>query len=93
MSPRAHFGLRLSGLILLVALAAWPRTRESGHDPPVVPVANAAHPAAKKAAVRHTGRTLAARVDRAPRPRAGQPAATTEELLPGAEMDPGALTN
>ena len=62
MSRRAHLGLRLSGLLLLLAVGVWPRSRGEHHDRAALGVATAAHLAV----------TTAARlqVDEAPRPRA-----------------------
>lgn len=73
MSPRAHLGLRLSGLLLLLAVAVWPRSRRDHHDRAVLGVATTAHLAVTTAARLET--------DEAPRPRAARaPAETLDEL-------------
>jgi hypothetical protein len=36
MTARTHLGLRLAGLLVLVALALVPRTRHGHHDPAIV---------------------------------------------------------
>ena len=73
MSPRAHLGLRLSGLLLLLAVAAWPRSRGEHHDRAVLGVATPAHLAVTTAARLH--------VDHAPRPRAARATADVLEEL------------
>jgi hypothetical protein len=71
MSPRAHLGLRLSGLLLLLVMSVWPRSRSEHPDRTVGPVATPAHFAV----------TTAARLDgdREPRPRAARVAMSVAE--------------
>ncbi|OJY29574.1 MAG: hypothetical protein BGO98_47910 [Myxococcales bacterium 68-20] len=71
MSARAHLGLRLSGLLLLLAVTVWPRSRGEHHDRAVAGVATPAHLAV----------TTAARleVDEAPRPRAARAADDSDD--------------
>ncbi|MBX3209486.1 MAG: hypothetical protein KF764_30915 [Labilithrix sp.] len=83
MSPRAHLGLRLSGLIVLLAVAVWPRSRDGHPDRAALGVVSETHLAA----------TTAARlqVDEAPRPRAATPTRGDEDDL-GAPADDSTLT-
>ena len=71
MSARAHLGLRLSGLLLLLAVTVWPRSRGEHHDRAALGVATPAHLAV----------TTAARleVDEAPRPRAARAANDSDD--------------
>jgi hypothetical protein len=57
-----HLALRLSGLLVLLAVASWPRSRGEHHDRAIAGVASKAHSPV----------TTSARLDgdRAPRPRA-----------------------
>lgn len=64
MSPRAHLGLRLAGLLVLLAVAAWPRSGAERQDRAALRVATGAHFAATTAARLH--------IDEAPRPRAAR---------------------
>ncbi len=52
MSPRAHLGLRLGSVIVLVLLAAAPRSRSERRDRGVPRVASATHLAVTTAARR-----------------------------------------
>ena len=83
MSRRAHLRLRLSGLLLLLAVAVWPRSRDGHHDRAALGVATPAHLAV----------TTAARLqdDQAPRPRA--PRAVSEGLEDLATASDPSLNN
>jgi hypothetical protein len=81
MSWRTHLGLRLSGLLLLLIVAVWPRSRSVTHGRAV-------------SAAAHLAVTTAARldVDHSPRPRAPRPASPQAEAVVLAVDDP-TLTN
>lgn len=75
MSRREHLGLRLSGLVLLLAAAVWPGSRREHHDRAALGVATAAHLAVTTAARLH--------VDEAPRPRAAR-----GDVEPAMDLEP-----
>jgi hypothetical protein len=72
MSSRAHLGLRLAGLFVLLAVAVWPRSRDGHHDRAALGVASPAHLAT----------TTAARlqIDEAPRGRMARVVVGDEEI-------------
>lgn len=84
MSPRAHLGLRLAGLIVLLAVAVWPRAGAERHDRAALGVATGPHLAATTAARLH--------IDEAPRPRAAR-SGTAEDVEPGRAADDGIVNN
>jgi hypothetical protein len=53
-----HLALRLSGLLVLLAVAAWPRPRREHHDRAVAGVASKAHLPQTTSARRSGDRTL-----------------------------------
>lgn len=72
MSARAHLGLRLSGLLLLLAVTLWPRSRGAHHDREIADTTTPAHLAV----------TTATRleIDEAPRPRSARSTGDAEDL-------------
>jgi hypothetical protein len=64
MSSRTHLGLRLSGLLLLLAVTAWPRSRGDHRDRAALGVATQAHFAVTTAARRDVDEPARSRAER-----------------------------